>query len=407
MKIVCFLIGVGTLTPWNALISPAVYWDGHFSGLLFYGAFAYNGVQLIFLLVTRWKDASWSKLSFRRRFDWGFAFGIMSLVGVVTAVTVRESADVEDISVPAVIIMYVAILFMGVAAAITMSAAVGFANVLNSAKFVPMVAFGGGVGGIVMNLLVLMGTTAETVYWLMGVGIVTQLIALACGIKFSRHGDAYLRVATELEAAVSPSPADGVEGGMASKVETAMVAPSTIASREAGSGTGVTPRDLMWMLFSLCMVYVVTLGVFPSYVGGADVAAHERATAIALAFMIFNSCDTLARVSPVLPFFRRMLDLAPQIVAFVAILRVGFVVFFVWFSRHRVTVSTLLIGSACLGITNGCLNTIALSYPGKLNTRREQDKRSRDMVLMLNIGLTLGSLMSAFILQELWAPRRT
>jgi len=195
-----------------------------------------------------------------------------------------------------------------------------------------------------------------------------------------------------------------------------------MASNSAGGSDEKAPTISVWKIFlkvkwyalSVCLVFLVTLGVFPTITAKIEPVSDSKSTwntsyfVPVCCFLLFNVTDYIGRICGGYTIWPKRDQ--SYIVLFFAVLRVAFVPLFLFSnvlpddrSFDVVFDSDVyyIVFMVLFGLSNGYISTLCMIYGPGLVEPAEQNTASSMMAAFLGLGLCSGALLSNAIIKVL------
>ena len=467
---ILMLIGVGSLLPWNALITPIEYLKLRIAGSPFEASFesvfstSFTSISLVVLFSMQ---AFFLHTSVQKRIIGSLILLLMVFI-VLTAVTIapltwaedghllehlRDGADAQFA------ILIACAMLAGVGQAILSGSAMGYAALFSLPNYLQAVSGGQGVAGCAITIGSLLVSlpgissvcndasadaamrvaapdsdahareviTAAAVYFgatcfilvccIVGFGVVESLPftrarkrLLVDDVTASYSHNATVDPAASSGPVDAPPSAQPASAASAIELESALNADEPTAD---ATSCGLLFSLWKWT-FSVCLIYIVTIAIFPSLTSTIVAYPSANATAgvyestgqcewshlfVPLGFVFFNVGDTIGRNMP-----SPLIIHSPNVIFAMTVARVAFAPLFMLCHTEQggglqlgyfgANDALALVIMSVFSVTNGWITSSIFVASQSVLEPHQRNPAATLLVLMLNTGIAIGAALS-------------
>ncbi|CRK93626.1 CLUMA_CG007156, isoform A [Clunio marinus] len=416
-----YILGMATLLPWNFFMTAEEYWQYKFRNLTSNNTDILTPRQIqfqpdlamcsaipttLFLILNAFYS---HKVSLKLRMV-GSIVIILLLFSVTTAFV---KVDTDGFQNPFFYFTLLIVFIVNIFSAILSGGLFGIAGMFSS-EYISAVMSGQALGGVFTALAEVISitfTTAPTVsafiYFMVGTGMLVLSLFLYLFVSktlfFKFHVNQSHVKANHFSVNTDTSP-----------LSSPAVTATTLATinRNYLQPNWRKIYDKIWVHgFSVWLVFVTTLSVYPAItvlITSVNRGHHHAWNDIyflpVLNYLLFNAGDYIGRI---LSGWIKRPKNKPKLVAFLTVLRVGFVPAFLLCNitqKHPLPVliysdEVFILLMTFFAISNGYIANISLIYAPTVVEEHEKEMTSSMMAAFMGIGLTFGSAISFVLIQ--------
>ncbi|XP_043215008.1 equilibrative nucleoside transporter 1-like isoform X1 [Amphibalanus amphitrite] len=407
-----YLLGMGTLLPWNFFITADSYWNYKFRNVtsdstddtepteLQYNFFGYLSVasmvpNTIFLTLNAVLGHN-----IKQQVKLVSSLMLVIVFFIITTVLVPIDSDDWQNTFFAVTMVMVVILNMG--AAVFQGGLFGLAAQF-PARYLSAVISGQALGAVfacvarIVSIAVSSGQDPDSaavnsalVYFILA--DVTLVVSIACYVWMSRMSfyEYYTR-ASRLTSATDDESVARADSERSNDISVWRIF-----------------LKIKWYALSVCLVFVVTLALFPAVTakiipkrqedGDPNTWTRDYFVPVCC-FLLFNGCDYIGRILGGFTVWPKMNHW--YLVLGFTLLRFAFFPLFMFCNNGQKNLSIVfeedayyIVFMVVFGLSNGYLSTLCMIYGPSLVEPEEQNTASSMMAAFLGLGLCLGALLS-------------